>query len=511
MSRPVLQKNNIPSISSLLEQDSARTTQMVVESGDWRVDFSGTPIERSNWQRWFESDQIQPLAEAVEALFSGRIVNPSEHQPALHMALRAADPAEFRLDSNQSQEILVTRSRLLDWAGQMFRGETLRGEVTIRTLLHVGIGGSDLGPRLVADALDAGESAVRVEWLASLDGRRLQHLLNTLDPATTGMVVASKSFGTVETRLQAEAIFDWLKSTLGDQAGQHCWAATANMDRAIEFGIPAENIVAFPHWVGGRFSLWSSVGMSAAALVGPDRWQALLQGAAEVDRIVRDHPETSVAFSLARTLHALRGEFDFATLGVVSYEPGLRLLAEYLQQLIMESLGKRVKADGSALEVSTTPLVFGGAGTDLQHSLFQALHQGTERHPMLLLGAARPQHAFEAFHREQLSHLLAQASALVSGVDSEDPQKQAPGNNPVMLMLTPELTAASLGQLLATFEHAVYLLGCLWQINPFDQWGVEDGKRRAEEIRKALADHTDAPEAGIRYALRWLVENGDIK
>ena len=508
MSGPVLQKNNIPSISSLFDQDSARTTQMVIESGDWRADFSGTPVASADWRQWFESDQVQPLAAAVYKLFSGQIVNLSEHQPALHMALRAADPGLFDLDAAQSQSILDTRSQLLQWAGQIFRGETLRGETTIRTLLHVGIGGSDLGPRLVADALDAGESAVRVEWLATLDGRRLQRLLNTLDPATTGMVVASKSFGTVETRLQAEAIFDWLKSNLGDRAGYHCWAATANADRAIEFGIPAENIVAFPHWVGGRFSLWSSVGMSAAALVGPDRWQALLEGAAEVDQIVRNQPETSVAFALARTLHTLRGEFSFGTLGVVSYEPGLRLLAEYLQQLIMESLGKGVTAEGRPLQEHTTPLVFGGAGTDLQHSLFQALHQGTDRHPMLLLGAARPQHAFEAFHREQLSHLLAQASALVGGVDSEDPQKQAPGNNPVMLMLTPELTANSLGQLLATFEHAVYLLGCLWQINPFDQWGVEDGKRRAGEIRQALTEQTDVPEMSTNATLQWLFEKG---
>ncbi|MEM7053274.1 MAG: hypothetical protein AAF446_01875 [Pseudomonadota bacterium] len=496
MSGSVLQKNNISSISSLLAQDPARITQMVIESGDWRADFSGTPVTRSDWQQWFEADQLKPLQTAVQDLFSGQIVNPSENQPALHMALRAADPALFSLDEAQSQSILQTRNQLLEWAGSLFRGET-----PIRTLLHVGIGGSDLGPRLVADALDAGQRAVRVEWLASLDGRRLQRLLKTLDPATTGMMVASKSFGTVETRLQAEAIFDWLKHNLGDQAGQHCWAATANEDRAIEFGIPADNIMAFPHWVGGRFSLWSSVGMSAAALVGPDQWQALLEGATEVDQTLRDQPQNSVALALARTLYALRGSFGFASLGVVSYEPGLRLLSEYLQQLIMESLGKGVKADGSELEEHTTPLIFGGAGTDLQHSLFQALHQGTDRHPMLLLGAARPQHEFEAFHREQLSHLLAQASALVSGVDSENPQKQAPGNNPVMLMLTPELSANSLGQLLATFEHAVYLLGCLWQINPFDQWGVEDGKRRAGEIRKVLENDRDAsePNRNVRF------------
>ncbi len=498
-------------IATLLADDPARTSRLVVESGSWRADCSRLPVTSSRWHSWFEREALSDLIPAVARLFSGQIVNPSEQQPALHMALRALQPESYKLQPQQAQAIVSAREQVLDWSGQLFDGTMQPNGHTLKTLLHVGIGGSDLGPRLVSDALNQGQSAVQVEWLATLDGRRLGQLLARLDPATTGLVIASKSFTTVETRLQAQAIVEWLQAELGAKAASQCWAATANPGKAVEFGIPADQVIEFPHWVGGRFSLWSSVGMSTAAVVGPEQWRQLLHGAAEVDDLVRTDLAGAHALTLARCIDLLRREYGYPTLGVVSYEPALRLLAEYLQQLIMESLGKAVTGDGQPIEQPSAPLIFGGAGTDLQHSMFQALHQGTDRHPMLLLGAARPQHGRPAFHQEQLSHLLAQATALVEGVDSVDPQKQAQGNNPVMLMLTPEITARSLGQLLATFEHAVYLLGCLWNINPFDQWGVEDGKRRAGEFRKALADHSDAPEASMSETLDWILEQGSEK
>ncbi|MDT8448779.1 MAG: hypothetical protein RQ847_01275 [Wenzhouxiangellaceae bacterium] len=494
--------NNNPDIRALLRDEPERVRAMVRESGRWRFDASRAPLTLGGWRARYRSGAERPLEQAVRALFAGAVVNPSEHQPALHMALRADKPEDL---TGRADAALVraSRERLLETAGALHAGRS-----PVRTLLHVGIGGSDLGPRLVADALVNGVangvanpgSAVRVEWLTTLDARRIGHLLDSLDPAATGLVVASKSFTTVETLTQAAHIREWMGADWAERA----WAATARPERAGEFGLESNHVLAFPGWTGGRFSLWSGVGLSAAAAIGPERWNALLAGARDADRAVIDHLDRSLALALAHVIDVLVRECGANTLGVVSYEPRLRLLAEYLQQLIMESLGKSVDLDGQAVAGPTAPLVFGGAGTDLQHSLFQALHQGTTRHPMLLVGSARDSAGIESWQREQLAHLLGQASVLVQGVEAESGERSLPGNNPVMPLLCRELDAPALGELLATLEHAVYLLGVLWRINPFDQWGVEEGKRLAGQFRQALAEGGESPDATLSETMRWL-------
>jgi len=490
----LLQKNNIPDIRGLLRDETARTREMVVETARWRLDTSRTPLPLTAWRQFFTSSERAEFAHAVAELFGGGIVNPSENQPALHMAMRAAVPNDM-LGTDDAALVAESRQRFSDIAGRLYRGDT-----PIRTILHAGIGGSDLGPRLVAQALDPGDSAVEVEWLTTMDARRIRRLLDRLEPETTALVVASKSFSTVETLTQAALIRDWL----GDGAGQRMWAATSRPERAVEFGVPADAVLAFPGWIGGRFSLWSGVGLSAAARIGPDAWDGLLAGARQTDVQVLEDAGGSPAYALARTLDALIRDFGFGTLGVVAYDPALRLLAEYLQQLVMESLGKSVDLDGNAVCRPTSPLVFGGAGTDLQHSLFQALHQGTTRHPLLLLGSVLTGEGPEAWQREQLSHLLGQASALVNGRRAEDAARELPGNNPVMLMLTPVVDPESTGELLATLEHAVYLLAVRWRINAFDQWGVEEGKRLAVEFRSALDGDQAGPDATLAESIEWL-------
>lgn len=491
----MLQKNNNPDIRQLLEAEPERRHAMAIESSRWRFDASRTPIGLDEWRDLARPANLEPARQAIRALFDGGEVNPSEAQPALHMALRAGEPS--RIAPADSAGIVRSRDRMLELADG-FHG----GESGLRTLLHIGIGGSDLGPRLVADALDANDGAVSVEWLTTLDAARARRLMSSLDPATTGMVIASKSFSTVETLKQAAVLRDWL----GLDGPRRTWAATANPGRAVEFGVPESNVLAFPAWTGGRFSLWSSVGLSAAATIGPDRWRRLLRGAERVDRDVCERLDETAALALARSIDALVRRFGYETLGVVSYAPGLRLLAEYLQQLIMESLGKSVSTDGAPVAGPTSPLVFGGAGTDLQHSLFQALHQGTTRHPMLLLGATEAEPGLEDWQREQLAHLLGQASALVHGRHDERPEKALPGNNPVLLMLARTLDAESVGELLATFEHAVYLLAASWGINAFDQWGVEEGKRLAAGFRTALETGAASPDATLEGVLNWILD-----
>ncbi|RFF30989.1 glucose-6-phosphate isomerase [Wenzhouxiangella sediminis] len=473
----MLRKDNIPVVSELMAADPARAADFAREGGGWRLDFSGIPLDREGLAALQRLPGACDLASAVERLFSGEIVNPSENQPALHMALRASRP--FRgLAADEAGQVLAERERFLDVARALHAGET-----GLKDLLHVGIGGSDLGPRLVADALDADDGAVRVHWLSTLDGRRFERLCRRLDPATTGLVVASKSFSTEETLLQASAARDWL----GADWAARSWAATANVDRAREFGLDDAHILTFPAWTGGRFSLWSSVGVSAAAAIGPERFEALLAGAEAADEDFRRQPDADGLATLAGLLiHYLRRELDCDTLGFVSYEPRLALLGDYLQQLFMESLGKGVDLDGRPVEGPTVPLIFGGRGTDLQHSIFQALHQGPDSHPLVLVGARRGGHGHADWQRRQMAHLLAQASALTNGRAEGEPFQRMPGNRPVATLLVDELDARSLGWLLAGFEQAVYALSVVWRINPFDQWGVEEGKRLAREIRKRL-------------------------
>lgn len=473
----MLRKNNIPVVSDMMAADPERERDFSRQGGGWQLDFSRIPLCREGLDRLATLPGESGLGAAVERLFTGGIVNPSENRPALHMALRASRPVAG-LDPALSDDAFSQRDRFLGLAGRLHEGES-----GLTDLLHVGIGGSDLGPRLVADALDADDSALRVHWLSTLDGRRFERLCRRLDPARTGLVVASKSFGTEETLVQARAARDWL----GDAWAGRTWAATANAARAREFGLAEDHVLAVPEWTGGRFSLWSAVGTSAAAVIGPDRFRALLSGAEAADAAFRDRPDAEgLAAGLALLLHYLRRELGHNTLGVVSYEPRLGLLADYLQQLVMESLGKGSDLRGEPVAGPTAPLVFGGRGTDLQHSIFQALHQGTEGHPLILVGVREGDHHHPDWQRRQLAHLLAQASALADGRREGEPFERMPGNRPVATLLADRLDAESLGWLLASFEHAVYALSVLWRVNAFDQWGVEEGKRLAGEIRRRL-------------------------
>lgn len=477
------QKNNT-SLSELLAADPARLRELVTETADWRLDAGLVPISRSAWNA-----ETGDWPGAVERLFAGEIVNRSEQRPALHPWLRA--PIEGVPDAFRT-----TRQRFLDLADDLHAGRT-----PVRTLLHIGIGGSSLGPHLVVDALDAGDSAVELHWLSTLDGRRLDRLLGTLDPASTGLVIASKSFGTRETRLQAEAVRAWM----GEGWSTRTWAATARPDRAQEWGLDASAVLPFDASIGGRFSLWSSVGVSAAARLGRTRFEALLEGAARADVALREAPFTSLAGRLARVIdHLVRSE-GFDTLGVVSYAPGLRRLADYLQQLVMESLGKRATADGQPFAGPSAPLIFGGGGTDLQHALFQAVHQGTRRHPMLLIGEV-PSDDRHGFQAEQIANLMGQARTLALGRSDADPQRALPGGNPVLTLLTRELNPGAVGELLAHWEHAVFLLGCEWNLNPFDQWGVEEGKRQAAAYLTTLAGQGEGAELDDLVA--WARRNG---
>ncbi len=472
----MLQKNNNPSdIAGLFAHDPGRGADFSLLAHGWLLDYSRTPMERITRDALVDLPRKRQLREAVARLFEGAIVNPSEAQPALHMQLRSPEAP---------QNLTAERHRMLNLADRLHSGEA-----GFTDLVHIGIGGSDLGPRLVADALDEGDSALQVHWLSTLDGRRLDRLLAGLNPARTAVVIASKSFSTEESMGQARAVRDWMGASFETGA----WASTANVDRAVGFGVQVEHVLPFPVWTGGRYSLWSSVGVSAAAVIGARRFAEVLKGAAAADEAFEHAPDgSSLAVMMGLLIHYFRRELNLPTLGVVSYEPRLALLGDYLQQLVMESLGKRVDLDDDLIDQSSSPLIYGGRGTDLQHSIFQALHQGTDTHPLLLVGSMADQHSQKAWQRTQLSHLLAQASAMVHGRQDVAPHRVLPGNRPVGVLLTEQVTPEGLGALLASFEHAVYTLSVLWQINAYDQWGVEEGKRLAAGIQKRLTEQQPA-------------------
>lgn len=492
-----MHKNNIPSLRRLIESDPHRARDFCLETGDFLVDYHRLPLERAGFEALKALPAARGLPAAFERLFTGAVVNASESRPALHMALRAEDPGDYA-GAAAGAGLAAMRGRMLELADALYSGR-LRGSHgrPVTDLVHLGIGGSDLGPRLVAQALETDASACRVHWLNGLDYRRWRRLAARLDPATTAVVIASKSFSTRETLLQAEAVRDWL----GPTGRALTYAATARSDRARDYGIPPENILELPESVGGRFSLWSAVGLSAAVRVGAEAFSGLLEGAARADRETRAAPGCdTLPVLLALLMHGLRVECGYPSLGVISYEPRLGLLAEWLQQLVMESLGKQA---GGGSKSPGAPVIFGGRGTELQHSLFQALHQNPVSVPVLLVGCV-DNAATGPWRDVQLAHLLAQGAVLASGRDRADPARHLPGDRPSISMLVSRLDAQRLGYLLAAFEHAVYALGCLWGVNPFDQWGVEEGKRTAGEFERQLADSHRPAEGDSERLLAFI-------
>ncbi len=352
----------------------------------------------------------------------------------------------------------------------------------VTDIVNVGIGGSDLGPRLVVDALkDFGTGRFRVHFLTNVDGSDAQHLLKQLDPAHTAAILVSKTFGTQETLLNGAVVRDWLGGS------DRLYAVSANVPRAEAFGVAPERVLPMWDWVGGRYSLWSAVGFSIALAIGVDGFDALLAGAADMDAHVLEAPlEANLP-----VLHALTGVWNRNALGlqtqaVLPYDERLALLPAYLQQLVMESLGKSVTPDGAPAGVDTVPVLWGGPGTNSQHSFFQALHQGTQTVPADFIGVVTPAHPYAENHAALLSNLLAQTEALANGHAADDPQKAYPGNRPSTLFLLDTLTPRAFGALVALYEHSVYVQSVLWGINAFDQWGVELGKRIAGELLPAV-------------------------
>jgi glucose-6-phosphate isomerase len=422
-------------------------------------------------------------------LVEGEQVNPTEARPALHTALRSA--------LGQSETARAARAEVMVMRQRMEALSAALEASTVTDIVSVGIGGSDLGPRLVVDALrEVASPRFRIHFLTNVDGSALARLLPQLDRRSTAVLLVSKSFTTQETLLNGQLLREWL----GDDP--RLFAVTAHPERAAAFGVAPERVLPMWDWVGGRFSLWSAVGWSIRLALGSSGFDQLLAGAAAMDAHALESP---LADNLP-VLHALvalwnRNLIGLPTQAVLPYDERLALLPAFLQQLVMESLGKRVRLDGSEVLGETVPVVWGGTGTNSQHSFFQALHQGSQVVPCDFIGVLRPAHGYQDNHRALLSNLLAQCEALASGSPNADPHRHYPGDRPSSLLLLDQLDPHSLGALLALYEHSVYVQALLWGINAFDQWGVELGKQLASQLLPAFSGGEPGPCDAVTRSL----------
>ncbi|MEO6041598.1 MAG: glucose-6-phosphate isomerase [Croceibacterium sp.] len=455
---------------------SALSARFELPDGGILFDWSKTHLTDDLLAAFEALAEAAGFAEARRKLLAGEVVNPSEHRAAEHTALRG-------LGSSASvEEAAVLRERMRLLVEAIHGGEL--GEV--RHLIHIGIGGSALGPALAVDALARDLALVEVHVVSNIDGVALEAAFAACDPATTLVAVASKTFTTIETMTNAASVVRWLEGSGVDDPYGRVVALTAAPDKAVEWGVDETRVLPFPGSIGGRYSLWSSIGFPIALATGWEAFEAFLAGASAMDAHFQHtdgRANLPLRAAFADLLYArLRGA---ETRAVFAYDERLRLLPSYLQQLEMESNGKRVTADGQPVSAPTAPITWGGVGTDAQHAVFQLLHQGTHLVPIEFIACIAPGDDLDpAHHRILLQNCFAQGAALMGGQANDDPARSYPGDRPSATVLLDDLDAMSLGALIAFHEHRTFAGAVLMGINPFDQFGVELGKDIARSIDK---------------------------
>lgn len=476
-------------LADVIGQDGERLARLSVETVGLFVDLGKQPMDVA------ALDALLALAEAADvtgkraALFSGAHVNATEDRPALHMALRGSVSGVTVGGEDVAAFVTEARAQVRAFTESVRSGTRLGATGRRLThILHIGIGGSDLGPRLIWEALARYQDpAFTVRFAGNVDPADVNDALQDLDPEATLVIVTSKSFTTQETRLNAEAARAWLAETLGEDAGKHVVAVTASPERAKEFGVSEDAIFPFRDWVGGRYSAWSSVSLALEIGFGSDVVEALLAGAAAMDT----HFISAPLGQNAPVMMALAEVWNRNVLGresrcVAPYSRRLKLMPSYLQQLEMESNGKGVTLDGAPAG-ATSPVVWGAEGTNAQHAFFQQLHQGPDVVPVDFIGVIDDGEQRPEMQRVLLANLFAQGEALMAGdPDAALPHKRFPGDRPSTTILMERLEPETLGALIALYEHKVFVLAAIWGINPFDQWGVELGKVVATDILSEL-------------------------
>ena len=491
-----MQQTSLKRLDELFAAEPDRLSRLSFETGGIYFDWSKTHLDKASIGKFLERAEAMGFPAARERLFTGGIVNPSEDRAATHVAERGSGaPEDVDLATARRQRMRALVDAIE--AGAF-------GDVT--GILHIGIGGSVLGPALLVDALGRHAASFNVRFLSNIDGAAFDDAVAQLDPETTLVVVASKTFTTLETLTNMDAARTWLREAGVDDPDGRLIGLTAKPGAAVEQGIDETRILQFGEGVGGRYSLWSSVGLTAAIALGWDAFEALLEGAAEMDRHFRfAEPTANLPLLAAFADRFYVEQAGCQTRALFAYDERLRLLPHYLQQLEMESNGKSVTVDGKPVDHPTAPVTWGGTGTDAQHAMFQLLHQGTVIAPVEFVAVLEADDAQDPeHHRMLLLNAFAQGASLMQGRSSDDPQRNYPGNRPSATILLDRLDARSLGALIAFYEHRTFANAVLLGINPFDQFGVELGK----DIARRLADGVGG--GSLDASTRALIERAGV-
>ena len=488
------------------------------------MDYSKNLLDHETLDLLLAVAEESGLNQAIKAYFEGKKINETEDRAVLHTALRQLNPSSIMVDGEDiTPKIEEVKKQMYDFADRVISGNWKghSGKV-ITHVVNIGIGGSDLGPAMVTEALEFYSNQLRLTFVSNVEGDHVGELIKKIDPETTLFVIVSKSFTTQETISNANTIRKWFLNHAPVSAiSQHFVAVSTNLEKVTEFGIAAENIFPMNDWVGGRFSLWSSVGLSICLSIGPKNFEDLLQGSGKMDEHFRtaDFKE-NMPVILAMITVWYNNFWEVETEAIIPYSQYLRNLPAYLQQAIMESNGKGVDQNGKPVDYQTGNIIWGASGTNAQHAFFQLMHQGTKMIPADFIGFAKPLHQGNDHQDKLVSNFFAQTQALMQGKNAETvreeltqqgkspdqievllPFKVFEGNRPSNTLFIEQLTPANLGSLIALYEHRIFVQGIIWNIYSYDQWGVELGKQLANNILqdfdKKQIDHHDPSTKGL--------------
>ena len=492
-------------LKDLFKQDPNRAEDLSISWNDFLVDFSKNRITKETISLLLQLSREVGLEEGINKYFEGDLINETEGRAVLHTALRASESDDIRVDGeNVIPEVFAVKKQIEEFSRKVISGDK-KGYTgkSFTDVVNIGIGGSDLGPAMVVESLAYYGNHLRMHFVSNVDGDHVHEILGRLDPETTLFIVVSKTFTTQETLSNAMTIKKWfLQSATEKDIADHFAAVSTNLEKIKEFGISAENVFPMWDWVGGRFSLWSAVGLSIALATGYENFEALLQGARSMDRHFKDSPlEENIPVVLAMLSIWYNNFYGAETEAIIPYSQYLSRFAAYLQQGIMESNGKSVDRSGKRVNYETGTIIWGEPGTNSQHAFFQLIHQGTKLIPADFIGFKKSLYGDTDHHNKLMANFFAQTEALMNGKTSDEveaellakgsdagaisqlkPFKVFEGNKPTNTILIDRLTPKSLGALIAMYEHKIFVQGLVWNIFSFDQWGVELGKQLAADV-----------------------------
>jgi glucose-6-phosphate isomerase len=485
-------------ITELFDLETDRVERMSLQAGELFLDYSKNLVSKNVWRQLIALANESNLLTHRDAMFCGDPINGTENRAVLHAALRS-EQGDLRTSEDRDRNSTINQQlEHVRQVSEKVRNGSWHGSTgkSITDMVNIGIGGSDLGPKLACSALsEFSHPSINIHFIANVDGAEILTTLAKLDPETTLVAIASKTFTTQETLLNAKTTLDWFEETLGlknAQASAHFIALTASPSNALAYGIPESQILEFAEWVGGRYSLWSSIGLSIAISIGFPRFSEMLAGAREMDLHFQNAPIDQNMPVIMALLGIWYSNFlDAQSTAVIPYCERLQLLPSYLQQLDMESNGKATSLNGQPITYNTGAIVWGQTGTNGQHAFFQLLHQGTRLVPIDFIAAVKDSLSNDEHHRVLIGNMLGQSSALMKGqaAPESQPHRYYAGNKPSNTLLMDSLSAKNFGALIALYEHKVFVQGSIWNINSFDQWGVELGKNMANKLLDSDLDH----------------------